>query len=138
MTQKKTASDWFLGLIHFFLAGIFYPYVLTWLFVVISVFVLNLAQPSPTAFTVINAILIILGFWAGSFMFSKSVSRKYIVSKNSFILNYSAIFYIIYRIVLIVMRSNKTDLGMNIGIAVFEILLYYIISKKYIAKIISE
>jgi magnesium-transporting ATPase (P-type) len=145
MLQKKNGKDWHIGLIHFLFAGIIYPYGIGLLFVLISVFILNLdidfhnKELLPYIFisTITNAI-VILGIWLGNGRFINIVSKSYYIKEKNWILVYSFVFYVLY-VVIQLLRGEKNDMPpINILFTVLELFLYYIIGKKYIVKTVSK
>lgn len=138
MKNKKQSKNWYVAMTHFLTAGIFFPLAFTFIAIAILDYVFKI-EVSPITFN-IYAILFLpsmLGLWIGNILAIKYINKKYIVKDKKIILNYSVVYLIIISI-LFFDTDAKINIALLILLSIIEILIYYFISKIYIAKIYNN
>lgn len=137
MTNKKESKNWYIALTHFLTAGIFFPIAFTLPIIILLDQFFNI-KSLPITLTIYFSVFPanVLGWWVGNIVAVKFINKKYLTKNTKPILKYSLIYLIIYSLLFI-----GTDVEINTVLRVIfgfiELFLYYIISKKYIAKIIN-
>jgi hypothetical protein len=138
MEQKKTSQNWSIALRHFLLSGLLFPIV----FLLPTAAILNLVfkitpQSMGEIYYLIPLPITALAIWVGNIVAIRQ--RSYTVKQSEMILQYSMLFFILSEIIsLSLVRNTKISIGLDIGLIVVRIVIYYVIGKKYIAKTIKE
>ena len=135
MKPKKNHKNWYMAMTHFLTAGLFFPFALSMLMPLFLEESHFFSLP-PLLFYGILLIIFVLGIWIGNIIVIRYMNKNYIVNDKKAIVKFSTIYFAIL-VILSTGLVNK-NLLFDIVVGIIEIILFYMISKKYIWKIQTE
>ncbi len=136
--DKKQSKDWYIALTHYLTAGFAIPFVIG--LIALPVLLKLLASNGPVIY--FTNVIGVISVWLGVIYSASYINKTYVVKNKDKIVKLSTIFLIIGSGSFILIDLLKTKVininAINIAFFITEVIVFYILSKKYIKSTTSK
>ncbi len=147
-TQLKTASNGYLGFIHYLLGGLVFP-------IIIGLFANVILKPIPqgNTTTYIGYVFGLIGVWVGVWYSAKVLKKRYLINNPKKAANIATVWYFVVAVFVffvlasvilnVEQQTGQTSLGLGqnadtyrlqLWLSLVQILLFNWLSKKYLTQ----
>ncbi|GEM_PF-6724744 len=135
MNEKKQRSNILIGANYFAWAGFLFP--LLFIFILGLPFVFLAPWKTQEGVAIVMSVILLASIWAGTIFSAKRIAKKFVIKEAGKIVNWSALFYIIFYGLDRVSKVFK-PVGMTAVDKIYTVcvvvgfIIFYFSSKKYV------